>query len=443
MALNTFTFLSLQQSLQEACGDFLEFDTTSAMTASNAIVSTTLRQYDDGENGKFDGYWVYVTESTNAGVERKTGLPGTTTYATTTGTLTIMGSALTADSTAVTCRLTRVEPKHYRDAIVEATKELYPTLNKPVEDMTLITGNMLPDAHFEDWSSSSALRLYSTSNAAVARTSTSGLTRGGLYSAKVTPTAANGYLYISSDTYPPLLDLSGKTVNIYCWAYAEVTNDPKIEIYTIDSAGSTQTLTSTTACASVLWNQISFENQVLNDDLVRVDIRFKVASSTKYTYFDDGYLSGMELDEYLLPASLYNGHVGQVYIQNSGHSTPPCYDLKPFIRERNNSLIKHRVFNDGTYLYLKLLEDADNGLRLLLRGYIPLESLSAATSTITLDDRLLPLLIDKARMIFWQREMIPLSVDSRGQAQDEYNRAANDYYRNVYSMNMGNLARKM
>ena len=111
---------------------------------------------------------------------------------------------------------------NYTNAINNASRELYPDLFRLVIDETLITGNILPPFI---WTSSSALALYSTSNATIAKTTTGGLFRNGLSSALVTTSAVDGYLGLSSDNYPRLLDYMDKTATYKAWAYPSTAND--------------------------------------------------------------------------------------------------------------------------------------------------------------------------------------------------------------------------
>jgi hypothetical protein len=405
MAISTSTKLSLVEEIAKSAGDYLTFDTTTNITTTTAIVSTALNQYDDAKNGIFDGWWVYFNTTANPTVERRTGLnAGKTTYATATGTLTAGGANFSVESATTTCYLFRYKRSHYVDAIDEAIKEIYPTLHKRVDDQTLITGNILPDAHFESWSSASALTWYSTSDVTLARTSTAGLTRGGYYSVKASAGADNGYFYISSDTYPRLLDLQGRSVDFYCQAYPLAADGANIEIYTVSNDGSTtQTLTSTTSNPAGVFTKLELENQAINEDLEEIQIRFRVKTSGSYNYFDDAYLNGMSLDEYLLPDDLITGHLSQVYIQGAGNSDLAFYDLHCFNSAKSKQ-VKFNTISDGSNQYLKLDDMPASGYRMRLIGINQLESLSADTDTITLSAEKVPLLLAKAREIFWMRE---------------------------------------
>lgn len=427
MALNTSTLLELIQNLAEENGDYLTFNTTTNIAADNNIVSTTLKQYDDGEDGYFDGWWVYLNTSNNASVERQTGLPGTTTYATASGTLTILGAALSAETAAQTCYLFRYKRDDYKKAIIEACKRIYPSLHKRIDDITLVTGNILPDGHLESWSSATALTYWTATNATLARTSTATYIRGGTYSAKVTASAANGNISVSSNDYPKLLQLQNKTINAYCMAYPQTADDTTMIIDTVSRDGSTtQTLTSTTSCPAGYWTMIEHENQTLNDDLQEVKLTLNVATNGQYAYFDDVYLGGVSLTEYLLPDDFIGAHLSQVMMQNVGTEDPMFYDAKPFITDDSGTPLNFGIINDGTYEYLKT-EETSKKRRLRLIGFKPLETLSADTDTITIDSQRIPLLIAMAKMIFWKRNRVPVSVKDKRNVVDESIEAERDY----------------
>jgi hypothetical protein len=313
----------------------------------------------------------------------------------------------------------------------------------PVDNITLVTGNIIPDGHLEEWTSSSALTHWSATNITQLQTSTAGLIRGGKYSAKCTASAANGYIYITSDTFPRLLDLQDKTVDAYCQAYPEVADDASIVIYTKQADGTAQTLTSTTSCPAGEWTQIELENQKINDNLVDFQLRLKVATNAKYVYFDDVYLNGMPLSEYMLPSDFTSGSINRVYIQNSGTSDPIFYDLKPFITQYSGESLNFTILDDGTYKYLKLLEDVPSERRLRLIGDKPLETLSAYTDTLTLDTHRLPLLIARAKMIFWERMAVPITTEEKSKFEYEYQKAARDYAILMGTKSMPRLSKKV
>ena len=403
--MGTTTQLVLDARLSEAIGDFLEFDTTTNITTDTSVISTTLRQYDDGQDDYFNEWWLYITEGNNITVERKI-----SDYDTATGTLTVYGANLSAEAGAVTCRIGRFKRGDKVKAIVDAIREIYPSLYKPIEDRTLVTGNFLPDGHFEWWSSSSALKFYTASNVTLAQTTTAGLYRGplGSTSAKATASADNGYFYISSDSYPRLLGLQDKTVSAYVWAHPEVADEAAIVIYTKQAAGSTQTLTSSTSNPAGEFTLLELEDQTLNDDLAEVQIRFKVASSTKYAYFDAGRVVSQNLNLYILPEDAQDGHINQVYVQTSGYSDNICDDINPRFWEE---VYGFQIIDDATYKYLWLPYFYSNERQIKLIGTMPLETLTADDGTISLSGERINLLVAKAAQIFFERHEQPPSSE--------------------------------
>lgn len=373
------TTLQLDQRVHQAIGDWLEFDTTTDITTNNLIKSTALNEYDSSEDDHFNDYfWCYITEGNNIDKDRQV-----TDYATATGQLTVRGAALVAEAGAVTVRLYRYSYTKTLRAINDALREIFPALYKPVLDTTLVTGNLLPDGSFEDWTSATALRFYSSLSGAQAQTTTAGLYRGmrGSTSVKYTAGAANDYLYISSDTYPRLLDLQGQSVSLKCWAYPQTADDAYVAIYTVQADGTAQTLTSTTTCPAGKWTLLELEDQELNDNLDEIQIRFKVATSGQYVYFDSARLTGIDVQDYLLPDNLQSGNISQAYIQVGGRSDDACDDINPQWYP-----INMETYHDGTYKWL-YLPDKPTAKRLLkLVGYAPFTTLTNYASTIPVDD---------------------------------------------------------
>lgn len=428
MALNTTTFLALKLLFSQAIGDDIRFNTTTPISNTKLVVSTALKAYDDAEDGHFDNWWVEITDGTaNLGVERKT---GSTTYATTSGTLYVWGANLASDSGVRACRLHRYEPSRKTNAILRAIEELYPIFHVDIDNQTLVTGNRLKDGHFEEWTDSTTPVYYTKNNAggAFARITTAGLIRGGTYSLKYTAGAANDYYDIDSEDYPELLELQGRTVDFYVQAQPETEDDAYIEIYTLKTDGTTaQTLTSETTNATGVFTQLKLESQSINDDLDYISIRFKVATSGQYVVFDDAYLGGRTLAEYLLPDDFVGGELIQVWVQTEGISDEMFYDINPFTHNRGMQ-IPFDTVSDSTNEYL-VIERIQNERRLRLIGDKPLETLSTGASTITISAHKVPLIIARARMIFWEREAVPVTADDKSKFEYEYGKASRDFTR--------------
>ncbi len=438
------TLLALEQLLSQNIGDNLEFDTTTNIAAATSIVSTTLQNYDGGQDGYFNDWWVYITEGNNSGALRQ--VSSGTTYATATGTLYVRGAAFTAETAAVTCRLHRFNRTNKVNALNRAMEQV--PLYKPIEDTTLITGNLLPDASFEWWTSTSALKMYSKTTGTLLRTTTAGSTRGplGTTSAKFTAGGGSDYFYISSDSYPALLDLMNHTVAFYCWAYPEVANNAYIQIYTLKADGTAQTLTSLTTCPAAKWTQLNLLSQQLNDDLVKLDVRFGVTTNGKYAYFDSAILMASRQSKYLLPYQFQTGTVAsgrtggtlsEVRLQQGSYSSPAGYDLAP-----NNwsEPLDFRVIDDGMYKWLDLHYDYSYPSQLKLKGYQPLESLSADTDTTYIEGERLNLIVAKAASILYRMEQGPVSSQDKGRYFNEIGLCENDYRRLSETYGMGRPA---
>lgn len=413
--LATTTLSTLRDMVSQAIGDYLSFDSsTNLSTGSTAkVIASTLANYDQGQGDIYNGWFLHVTEGNNAGKVRTV-----KDYLSTSQTLKLYGSAWAAEAAAVTVGLHRFDPRNKVRAINRAIDMLYPSLFKDVDDMTLVGGNWLPDASFEWWTSSSALKMYSTSNVTLAKTSSGANTRGqlGTFSAKATSTAGNGYFYISSNSYPKLLDLMGKTVDMYCMAAPEVANDASIVIYTKQADGTAQTLTSITTCPAGEFTLLSLIGQALNDNLVEIEIRFKITTNAKYVYFDDAWIgSGTTVGEFLLPPAFQTGTLSSVYQQTSGYSDVPFYDLHPKFWQQ----LEWDIISDGVYRYLKPVEKPTNWRRLRLKGYTQLESLSADTDTISLDGPRLNLIVAFACHLLYEMEKGTVSSEDKGRYDQE------------------------
>lgn len=425
----TTTLLSLEGLFSEQIGDWLEFDTSTNITTGSTarVIATTLQNVDGGADDYFLDFWTYITEGNNSGKLRKV-----KNYETSVGRLDLYGVALASESSAVTVRLHRFDRRNKVKALNRAIEQLYPSLHRRIDNLILVTGNILPD--FKWWTSTALMKMYAKSGATgtLLRTTTGGLYRSEVPpSAKWTAGAASDTFEISSDTYPRLLDLMGKTVTFKCWAYPEVANDAFIRIYTLNAAGTAQTLSSTTACPAGAWTLLKLEDQTLSDDLVKVAVRFGVTTNGQYAYFDDPILTGRDITDYFLPYQFQkgtaygyqtDGNLMEVRMQTSGYSDDIAYDLHP--RDWSEPL-SWRIIDDGTYRYLKLDDVLTSWYRLRLIGVQPLETLTADTDTISLDGARLNLIIAQAAYNLYQMERGSVSSQDKGRYETEMNFWAN------------------
>ena len=385
------TLLSLDQKLLEEVGDWLQYTVTTAIAASTSIVSTSL-PIERATADYFNNWWIYIDDFLNIDVERLISDDDGS------NTLTVQGANLTSDSAnKATFRLSKYSRFTERlRAINMALEEAYPYIYQALDNRQLMTGNILPPFR---WSSSSALDIWSTSNATLAQTTTAGLIRGeGADSALLTASAGNGYLSCHSDNYRRLLDLMAHTIDVEVWVYPSTANDVDIVVYTQQADGTAQTLTSTTTCPATQWTKLQLLNQGLNDNLIDVDIRVKITTNGETCYVSRPIVTGHDVYEYLLPKDFDNGEITEIYIQTSGEAGEPVDDLHPRFTEK---LWGWSIIDDNTYKYLRLPFIYPTPYQLRILGHKPITAVTAGTSTIPIESHhLRPLVHYAASKLF-------------------------------------------
>ncbi len=420
--MGSTTGLNLDERLHQSIGDWIEEDTTTNLASgSTFIISTNLNKWDAGEDNYFNNYWAYITASTSLGEDRQV-----SDYASSSGQLTIRGAGWAgAESAAIAFRLYQYSWTETQRAMNDAIREIYPALHRRYDNRILITGNVLPNAHFEDQSTSGTPDEYSYTNASGAEVTAAGSTRGGSSALKITASTANGYLYINSDTYPELLDMVGRGANFYCWAYPEEADDAALEIYTIDAAGSTQTLTSDTAAPSLKWTLLTLKEQSINDNITSIEYRFKVATKDKYVIFDDALATGFPRREFLLPTDFQTNHLSQVYVQTGGgyHSEAAAYDAKPRYWQKE----QFRLIKAGTASYLQLRDFQTDGNRIRLIGHGPLETIASQTTSISIDGERVNMLLALSAKKLYDRQMGTAGSEDIGRFERESIRWEREY----------------
>lgn len=398
--MGTTTRLALDQKLSESIGDFIEVDTTTNITTNQYIVSTALNEYDLASDDYFNEWWVYITEGNNSGILRRI-----SDYTTSTGRLTVYGASLSAEAGAVTIRVYRYGRTNKLLAIDRAIEEIYPSLYKALDDSTLVTGNILPNSHFEDQTTAGTPDKYTLLNV----TGSVAQRFPGRRALKLIATAGNGYAYITSRDYPPLLDLMNKTVSFRAWAYPEMANDAFLTIYTVKADGTAQTLNSTTACPAVNWTLLELKDQAINDDIVEIEFRFRVLTNTKYAIFDGARAIGGQNYEHLLPNDFEAGNLLQVYVQSAGQTEYACDELQPKYWERVYSF---EITDNSSDKFLRLPHLYPDEHRIRLIGHRRLEDLSSDTDTICIDGEAVNLLIAYAKYKLYQMAQdLPASED--------------------------------
>ena len=114
----------------------ISFSTTTNITTNTSIISTEL--VDDYTNDDFLNLWfAHVTSGENAGVVRRI-----TDYTASSGTLTVAGANLSAESGSVTVEVTRYNPDVFLNHFNKARQHVFPQLSIVRNHETIVTGQM-------------------------------------------------------------------------------------------------------------------------------------------------------------------------------------------------------------------------------------------------------------------------------------------------------------
>jgi len=390
--MSTTTLSDIITRLSQKVGDYVSEAVTTALTTSTDVVCTSLANY-FSHNNIYKPAWIYVTDKANAGAYRRV-----SSY--TSSTIVVLGANFSSDgANLATFEIHKYDRRNKIRAINLAARKSWPNMFRILRDTTLSSNNIAPNPSFEDWASSSYPDYWTTlSNATAAESTTAGTVRGisGSSSLKLTASAGNGYIELNSDVYPKLLDFMNHQGSVYVWCNPQTANDGSIIIYTKQADATTQTLTSTTTNPAGEFTLLELENQQLNNNVVEVRIRLNVATSGQYAYFDNFRLNGMSVSEYLLPLDFQNP-LTAIDSVSYGVGASQYYPNDDMLAKLIfNPLYGWSITDDSTSKYISLPFMGDDTL-IQIKGRAPLESdLSAATSTMTIEDPHLDLLIELA-----------------------------------------------
>jgi len=411
------TLLTLRTRLSENIGDYYSSTVTTAIAASTSVVDTTLANVEGGRTDDFfEDWWFLPTSGANTTKRRVSSYDPATT------TLSVQGGNLTTDGTTkATYELHQLDPSMKIKSINNAARTLSSDIKRDITDLSLVSGNILPD--FNWWTAAAAHKFWSSSTMTLARTSPgSGYTRGGRYSMKVTDAGAGDeYVSLHSDNYPRLLDLKGKTISAYVYAYPVTTDDdPEIEFYTAkgDSTGATtDTLTSTTETEKSYYQIVKLENQAIDDDIDTFEIRLKCVTASAVIYYQEPRLMGIDVTDYMLPELFQNANIRRVRYQVSGNADD--VGLNADYQEIFGWDIVPQDINGTYYNFLRLPYSLPKGRRIELNGSADLEdNLSSDTDTMNIDDPTTNVLVAQA---CWElfRQLRGFVTNSANSAYDD------------------------
>jgi len=355
------TLLTLKEKVAKELGTFFTTTTTAADTDTGlgykSCISTNLAHYPDGS---LSGKWVELTTSTEQRmIENNWAIEGV---------VKPYKAFSTQIASGVTLDIFPYNPGDIKDAINRAITDAYPDLASPITDISLIGKNVLFNASFEDWASSSAPDYWTASVSTLAEETTEIKFAGS--SIKVTNA---GYAYQSHTQNRNLLDLEDSTVNFYCWAHAAAATTAYIEIYTLEQDGTATTTTSDAHTGGGEWEKLSIENLSIPDDLAVIQFRVKVVGAAT-AYFDNAYVAGTP-SRYALPSQI--DRVMRAYNCNSWetHGVSDQYPLDFLQWEQ-----------DGVK-YISFGGEESAGDKIMLHGYAEHTELTTNASTITLNDK--------------------------------------------------------
>lgn len=401
------TLNTLLDRLSQRTGDYFEQLVTTAITNTNSVVSTHFSKFVNRDD-VYNRWWLYVVTQNNAGEYRKVN-----DYTASSTTIQARGGVFNDDVAALAkVQLHRYDRDNKIRALNQSARKTYPALFRLLRDHSLSANNILPNPHFQDWAVSTIPDYYAATNVTANAETTTYRGYRSTTALKVTASVANGYVKISSTTFPKLLDLMGKSVSGYVWAYPQTANDPALIFYTLKADGTEQNLVSATACPASKWTLIKHEDQGLNDDLVQLDIRFRVATNAQYVIFDNARLIGLHTQEYILPLDFQNplATVDRVSIQTRAIQDEAADDTGA--GAVFEPLYGWDVVDDSETKYL-VTGRLPTGRLLRIEGKGVLEStLANATDTITIEDPHLDLLIEYAAYAMFDMEAgLPSSMD--------------------------------
>lgn len=137
--MGTTTALELNRIVHQQIGDWIEVATTTLITNTNThVISTNLRQYDNGRDDAFTAWWLYVTDKNNAGTERRI-----RNYYTANAVCNVYGAVWATDTAQANVRIHRYPYAEVQRALNDALRETYPRLHRELDNPAAITTNSL------------------------------------------------------------------------------------------------------------------------------------------------------------------------------------------------------------------------------------------------------------------------------------------------------------
>lgn len=226
---------------------FQDFATTTNIASNNSVISTELASRYP-QNDHFNGWYLLIEDQVNVGIVRRV-----TDYVASTGTITVAGAVLGADSTAANCSLYLFHPTDIQRAYNRARQNVYPQIATLKDLHTIVTGqhqreytvpqamrridevflarhvsaeslaeNVLSNPGFEDWTSGNA-DSWTVSGTGASDNEEESTTGPSNY-ATIDGSSARLVIPVSTtvtylQTVTPSVGVEGQEINFSIWVY--------------------------------------------------------------------------------------------------------------------------------------------------------------------------------------------------------------------------------
>jgi len=352
----------------------ITFTTTSdgAAGGTTAICSDFITM--DSTNDTRKGWWILLTSGTYGGsgtVASRERLVRASTQSTGTFTFPAYGGQIVS---GVTFELYNYQPSLLLTHLNRSIHESYPTFQKRWDDRNLVSGNMLPSSHFEDWASSSVPDSWTGSYAGCTVSEESTIKRFGLSSAKIIRASSTGAsLSISSATVPLLLDNSEHSIDFLGWNYSATGLTCQLKLTPSSGTAGTSGYQSLGSA----WELLKIEGYSVPADITMLTASLEMDAAAT-AYWDNVAMFGVPVHQYLLPTGIQR--VSQVFVGNDWEEYEYQDDYEVPRAQWESYLI------NGSY-YLRFTTPVIAKRKLRVVGYGYFTDLSADTDTLDLEPK--------------------------------------------------------
>jgi len=394
------TLENAQIELSKQLGDFWNSTTTSS-GSTTTLIDTGLRAFNDGWiDSQSTQMWDRITSGTYDEEERRI-----TSLVNTTGTLNTLAHGGTIAS-AVTYEVHRLfSASEKRRALIYASRNAYPFLNKLIDDETKVTGNWLINGSFEDYTSTVA-NNWTTDTLTAAKNTTKPLYKHGSASYKLSTAAGN--IYQSSTETRDLVHLAGKNVTFTVQGWCDTASCLRLQIY-----DGTTTTSSSYHAGNSAWTKDNEPLKVqatIADNPTEVTFRIVLADAGGTAYVDDArVISETYTETYIGDLGLANNEPREVSV---------AYD---YYFGKYRRLRGWRVDSDNFLVDIPCY--SDQMLRITGIGYLDFLVSGAAselwTATINIDKPQLDILVAEAAKYLYGQKVMP---NEESGESDQYSR---------------------